>query len=311
MNKFITGKELEDAIYDIIWDAKQTLLIVSPYVKLDNYFKKLFDNHKDNSKVHLLLVFGKNETAVSKSLSKDDFDFFKKFPFVSIIYVPNLHAKYYGNEQKGIVTSINLYDYSFANNIEFGVYTEQKALNTFTDQFTGNPDKDAWNKCIDIAGHNDAIFIKRPVYEKGFLGLSKNYIKSEVLLDYTDHFYTRKAANYIQRKLDEFDDELELGSSHGVRPLRDDTEIKKPETKQNRYEAPKEPYIKHPQKGIQYGYCIRTGEQIPFNPSQPLSKLAWRTWNEYANVDFPEKYCHRTGKLSYGKTSMRNPVLKD
>ena len=35
MSKFITGKELEDAVYNIIWDAQDTLLIVSPYIKLE------------------------------------------------------------------------------------------------------------------------------------------------------------------------------------------------------------------------------------------------------------------------------------
>jgi hypothetical protein len=309
MNKFITGKDLEDAVYDIIWDAKQILMIVSPYVKLDEYFKKVFNNHRNNPKVHLLLVFGKNETAISKSLSKDDFDFFKKFPFVSIIYVPNLHAKYYGNEQKGVVTSINLYDYSFKNNIEFGVYTEQNVLNTITDTFTGNPDKEAWNKCMDIADDNDAIFIKRPIYEKSFLGLSKNYITSEILLDDTEHFYSRKSLNYKKRRLTEFEDELESGSNYGVRPQRDEIEIKKPEVKQIPHETSKASYNKQWQNEPQYGYCIRTGEQIPFNPSQPLSKPAWRTWNEFGNIDFPEKYCHRTGKPSNGKTSMRSPIL--
>lgn len=309
MNKFITGKELEEAVYDIIWDAKQTLIIVSPYVKLDEYFKKIFDNHKNNPKVHLLLVFGKNETAVSKSLSKDDFDFFKKFPFVSIIYVPNLHAKYYGNERKGIVTSINLYDYSFKNNIEFGIYTEQNVLNTLTDQFTGNPDKEAWGKCIDIAEENDAIFIKRPVYEKTFMGLSKNYITSEILLDDTEHFYSRMSLNYKKRRMTEFKDELELGSDNSARPVREEVEVKKSVIKQNRDEAPKASYNKQWQSEPQHGYCIRSGEQIPFNPSQPLSKAAWRTWNEYGNADFPEKFCHRTGKPSFGKTSMRSPIL--
>ncbi|MFP9100309.1 phospholipase D family protein [Flavobacterium sp. RHBU_24] len=309
MNKFITGKDLEEAVYDIIWDAKQILMIVSPYVKLDEYFKKIFNNHKNNPKVHLLLVFGKNETAVSRSLSKDDFDFFKQFPFVSIIYVPNLHAKYYGNERKGIVTSINLYDYSFKNNIEFGIYTEQNVLNTLTDQFTGNPDKEAWSKCIDIAEENDAIFIKRPVYEKTFMGLSKNYITSEILLDYTDHFYAKSTSNYKKRRLTEFDDELELGAAHGARPIRYEIEIKKREVKQNHYESPKASYNKERQNEPQYGYCIRTGEQIPFNPARPFTYGAWQTWNQFKDEVYPEKYCHRTGKPSYGKTSMRNPIL--
>lgn len=118
MAKFVTGEELEKVVYDIIWDAENTLIIVSPYIKLDQYFQRLFDKHSNNPKLHIIIVFGKNEGAVNRSLSKQDFDFFKKFLNVSIVYVPNLHAKYYGNEKKGVIPSINLYDYSFKNNIE-------------------------------------------------------------------------------------------------------------------------------------------------------------------------------------------------
>lgn len=95
MAKFITGKELEKAVYDIIWEATDTLLIVSPFIKLDDYFKKLFDKHANNPKLNLVIVFGKYEGGVNKSMSKSDFDYFKKFLNVCIVYVPNLHAKYY------------------------------------------------------------------------------------------------------------------------------------------------------------------------------------------------------------------------
>ena len=74
---------------------ERTLLIVSPFIKLDDYFKELFDKHKNNPKIHLILVFGKNENDIKRSMSKSDFDYFNKFLNVSIIYVPNLHAKYY------------------------------------------------------------------------------------------------------------------------------------------------------------------------------------------------------------------------
>lgn len=59
MSQFITGKRLEDTIYDIIWEAQETLLIVSPFIKLDDYFKKLFDKHQHNPDIHIILVFGK------------------------------------------------------------------------------------------------------------------------------------------------------------------------------------------------------------------------------------------------------------
>ena len=93
MGKFVTGKELEDTVYNIIWDAKNILLIVSPYIKLDSYFKKLFDNHQNNPSLRLLLVFGKNEKDVRRSMNNEDFDYFKNSPisvlYMSLNYTPN------------------------------------------------------------------------------------------------------------------------------------------------------------------------------------------------------------------------------
>jgi hypothetical protein len=287
MAKFITGQDLEKVVYDIIWEAENTLLIVSPFIKLDDYFKKLFDKHTNNPKIHLLIVFGKNEGEIRRSLSKADFDYFKKFLNITVVYVPSLHAKYYGNEKKGVITSINLYDYSFKNNIEFGVYSEQNILSNFTT----TADQEAWNACRQIAEDNEVVFAKRPVYEKKLLSalLGKNYIKSDTLHDITDNFY-RGFGNYKQsnsiKKLADFPDELELGSQPTVRPSREDVEK------------------------VTTGFCIRTGEKIPFNPKRPFSDKAYRSWAQYENMDYPEAYCHKTGKPSHGKTSMRTPILR-
>jgi len=285
MTKFITGESLENAVYEIIWKAKSNLLIVSPFIKLDDYFKRLFDNHINNPKLHILIVFGKNEKEINKSLSKDDFDYFKKFLNISIVYVHNLHAKYYGNEKKGVITSINLYDYSFKNNIEFGVYSE---INIFN-RYTKNADNEAWQTCYEIAEKSEAIFIKRPVYEKKILSLilGKNYIKSDILHDTTEKFYSfwNRSDSYEIKVLNDFPIELELGSEQNSRPIRE--------------------VIQNPTNG----YCIRTGEKIAFNLKKPFTYKAYRSWASFGNENYPENYCHRTGKPSNGKTSMRKPIL--
>lgn len=285
MAKFITGEDLEKAIYDIIWDAEETLLIVSPFIKLDVYFKRLFDKHANNHKIHIIIVFGKNEGAVSKSLSKEDFDYFKKFLNISIVYVSKLHAKYYGNEMKGVITSINLYDYSFKNNIEFGVFSESNLLN-----FSASSDIDAWKTCKEIANNNEAVFIRRPVYEKKILSvlLGKNYVKSDILHDTTDKFYLgfgNKSDKTI-KKLTDFDDEIEMGLSSSIRPTRQEVEVSTT------------------------GYCIRTGIEIPFNPKRPLSDKAYKSWALFGNPNYSEKFCHKTGKPSNGQTSVNNPILR-
>ena len=283
MAKFISGEELEKVIYDIIWDAKKTLLIVSPFIKLDDYFKRLFDNHANNPSLHLIIVFGKNEGSPSKSLSKIDFEYFKKFLNISIIYVPNLHAKYYGNLTKGVISSINLYDYSFKNNIEFGVYSKVNMLN----KLITTEDQKAWNTCIQIAENNEAVFIKRPVYEKKLI-IMKNYIKSDVLHDITENMYNLfnpNAKSQVIKRINDFPKSLELGSKPSERPNRE------------KFEKPNK------------GFCIRTGVQIPFNPNRPLSEEAYKVWAKYCEVDFPENYCHKTGRPSNGKTSFNHPIL--
>ncbi|MEC7262453.1 MAG: hypothetical protein VXW38_01860 [Bacteroidota bacterium] len=284
MSTFLTGKQLEDAIYNIIWEAERVLMIVSPYIKLDKYFKQLFDKHENNPDLHVLLVFGKNEQEIKKSMSREDFDYFKKFLNVSIVYVPHLHAKYYGNEKKGIITSINLYDYSFKNNIEFGVYSQQ----TFMSRFSQSADNDAWDECMEIAETNEVVFIKRPVYEnkKMLFRSGRKFVKSEILFDSTPKFYgATKGSTPSPKRLWNYPEELELGDAPNGRPER------------------------IPEQVVEHGFCIRTGREIKFNPEQPMCKEAWKIWNEYRNMDFPEKFCHKTGKPSNGKTSMRNPIL--
>ena len=282
MSKFIAGKELIKVVDDIIWEAQDTLLLVSPYIKLDDYFKKLFQKHKNNHKLHIVIIFGKNEKDIKRSLSREDFDFFKDFLNISIVYVPNLHAKYYGNEKKGVITSINLYDFSFRNNIEFGVYSETSLLGSISNMtnLTSDTDKDAWNTSIELANNNQVVFIKRPVYEKKLV-LMKNYIRADVLFDETELFYKGKASINGQ-KLADYPTEIELGADNHVRPAREDNE---------------------------QGYCIRSGVKIPFDPKRPYCNEAYSSWAVYKNSNYKEKFCHKTGKLSAGKTSMKNPIL--
>jgi len=305
MAKFLTGEELENAICGIIRGAKEKLVIVSPFIKLDDYFIQIFEPQSQNSQLHLLVVFGKNEQDKSKSLNRNDFEFFKKFPNVSIIYVANLHAKYYGNESKGVLTSINLYDHSFKNNIEFGIFSE----NSILDKIKNSSDNDAWYECLKIADQGEPVYIKRPVFKKkNFIG--KDYINSTVLLDNTDSFfgYSHRGSQE-KRKLPEFPTEIDFAAQPAPILTRQEFAQQNKPVEQNI-----NPYT---QKTVNTsfknssGYCIRTGVSIPFNPERPFSLEAYRNWAQFSNWDYSENYCHKTGKKSNGKTSMRNPILEE
>jgi hypothetical protein len=291
MSKFITGEELIKAVDTAIWEAKEELMIVSPYIKLDEHFKKLFEKQLHNHELHILLMFGKNEGRVNKSFNRDDLEYFKQFPNISIIYVPNLHAKYYANEKMGVVTSINLYDYSFVNNIEFGVLYDTKSKGLFSK----STDVDVWNTCLDLANTNIAIFINRPMYA------DYKYRSSRVLYDQTDELYSGKIIKR-GKSLEEFEDALDYDKVYSEMPSR--SKVKK--ESQLVYEKPKASF-----KNIfEPGYCIRTGVKIPFNTDRPLSKPGYKSWSEYENEEYPEKYCHFSGEPSNGETSFSKPILR-
>jgi len=292
MAKFITGEELNKTIYDIIWEADRELLIVSPFIKLDDYFKQLFEKHKYNHKLRIVIVFGRNEGRPSKSLRKEDFAFFTQFKNISIVYCPPLHAKYYANDTDGLITSINLYDTSFRTNVEYGVYFPVK----LTDLLITSAEAKAYQYTLDLIEQHPAVFVKRPVYEKGLL--SKTYLESTVLYDATDKILFASRWNAEPKKyLPEFPDEISA-TDFKERPERENVVTEK------------RPSLSDRTKEKQTGYCIRTGKGIPFDPTRPMCYDAFQSWNQFKNKDYPENYCHKTGFKSNGKTSMRNPVLK-
>ncbi|MBK0404646.1 phospholipase D family protein [Adhaeribacter sp. BT258] len=305
MAKFITGRDLETAVDKIIWDAENQLIIVSPYIKLDEHFKKLFDKHLNNPKLHIKIIFGKNEGQVNKSFNKNDLEYFKKFQNISIIYIQNLHAKYYANEIYGIVTSINLYDYSFKHNIEFGVLYENNILN----KLSKNTDIAVWNYAHDIADIYDVIYVKRPVYQKKNFGLTKDYINSKVLFDCTEELYRGRSLTKSYKKLSDYEGELDHKTEFSERPSRQEDKPIRAIVKPQFVKSISETTTTYSVQLIEPGYCIRTGEKIPFNPDRPFSYQSFQSWNQFGNENYPERFCHYSGEPSYGETSYSRPIL--
>ncbi|MEO6728331.1 MAG: phospholipase D family protein [Candidatus Dojkabacteria bacterium] len=58
------------------------------------------------------------------------------------------------------------------------------------------------------------------------------------------------------------------------------------------------------------GFCIRTGVSIPFNVEKPMSYDAFKSWNKFGDPNYLEKFCHFSGELSNGETSVSRPILK-
>lgn len=290
MADFFTGKALDEKLTDIIWKANKELIILSPFIRLDEYCKKIFSKLKKSPELEIILVFGKNEGETQRSLNQDDLEFFKDFENIVIIYCNNLHAKYYSNESEALLTSLNLLGKSMTGNVEYGISFPNSKL-TIDKLYS-----DSMNSTNEVIKSNPCVFVKRPLYKKTNLGLSKKHLGHKVLFDETNALYRNR--NFEQKFYNDFDFEL---FQTDVKPTREEFHsVNEPKGRTQNYNK---------NNNSDLGYCIRTGNRIPFDPSRPFSYEAYQSWVIFENWDYPEKYCHKTGKFSNGRTSMANPIL--
>lgn len=122
MAKFLNTKKSVSEIEDLIRDAGQTLILISPYLKLSKDFKELLSYRNSKDKI-TTVIFGKVQ------LNPDEMKFLESLQFVILKYKDDLHAKCYMNDEKMIITSLNLYDFSMNNNKEMGVLIEKANAN--------------------------------------------------------------------------------------------------------------------------------------------------------------------------------------
>lgn len=179
MAQFLKNPQLNSVLDSIFENASKELFIISPFIKLHASIKDALRKHLTNEKIKIIVVFGKNEDKLSKSFSLDEFTFLKEFPNIEIKYEYRLHAKYYANESMSILSSMNLYEYSQNNNIEFGILTETTLLNSMN---IGNSlDKDAFDYFDTVIKNSQMMFQKVPEFESKRIG--KKYIGSNIVVD--------------------------------------------------------------------------------------------------------------------------------
>jgi hypothetical protein len=120
--EFLFDTQLINKLTELISGAKSKLLLISPYIDLDARIMDVLNEKISKPNIEIYVLFGKNEGNYLKSFKRDSINFLMQFPNIEIRYNERLHAKFYLNEFEYIMTSLNLYDYSLANNIEVGVY---------------------------------------------------------------------------------------------------------------------------------------------------------------------------------------------
>lgn len=129
MSKFLDTQSISSELMVLIKNAKDKIVLVSPYLKVNSQIQeRLKTKSKIGTLSEISIIYGKSE------LKQTELDWMKDVDDIRIFEKNNLHAKCYLNEERAIICSMNLYDYSQQNNIEMGILiTKEDDPDTYTD----------------------------------------------------------------------------------------------------------------------------------------------------------------------------------
>lgn len=120
MAKFLNAAGTGAAFIDLIKNSNQYLFIISPYIKITTQNKNYLQGISSRN-IDIKLIYRSDS-----KLDSEDEKFLRENNRIQLFTCDNLHAKCYLNEHSGIISSLNLYDHSQANNWEMGVLFNKK-----------------------------------------------------------------------------------------------------------------------------------------------------------------------------------------
>jgi phosphatidylserine/phosphatidylglycerophosphate/cardiolipin synthase-like enzyme len=114
MAKFLNTSGTNYFLEELIKEAKDRVILISPFLRLNDRIRELLVD-KNRLKIDVRIVYGKSE------LQPAEIEWLRSLPYVRTSFCKNLHAKCYLSEELCIITSLNLYEFSQVNNNEMGI----------------------------------------------------------------------------------------------------------------------------------------------------------------------------------------------
>ncbi len=172
MVEFLRTSGINHKLDEIIINAKEHLLILSPYVQVsDNILNRLLETIPNNIKINFVYGRKEKQTGMKK---------LERLTNLNLFFNENLHAKLYCNESEMIITSLNLYEYSQTNNREMGIYfTKQNNLKLFND---------ALNEAKSIIKSSNSISKAQKLVESKIIPYSVENILESLAIQLTSKF---------------------------------------------------------------------------------------------------------------------------
>ena len=132
MAKYLDTPEISSELMGIIKEAKEKIVLVTFSLQVNSQIQeRLKTRSKSGTLSEISIYYGNTK------LKEAEIEWMEQIEDLKVYQKKNLHAKCYMNEEKAIITSMNLYDYSQTKNIEMGILITRKE------------DPEAYGKIVD------------------------------------------------------------------------------------------------------------------------------------------------------------------
>ena len=320
MAKFLTTKACSSEIEEIVRQAGEKIWLISPYIKIDEQLKERLQA-RDGDGIDMRLIHGK------KKLRKSESEWLNSLDSLEIRFRENLHAKCYMNEDVALITSLNLYKYSQIHNDEWGILVSRF------------DDEELYRRIFEEA----VLISANSVVEKEPVKRSRPTTKGRTSSQKRGRKKTKRSQKRTARRKPSLPKtgvcirkgepiEFDLTKPYCDKCFRSWNRYKNREYPENKchacglgWEADMDRplcldcYRKYggmiaaraDAAGFapEIGVCIRKGEPIEFDLSNPYCGSCFKSWNKYKNREYEEKMCHMCGRE--GPAAMERPICLD
>ena len=122
---FLENHEVTDQIVKLIQNAKEELIIITPYLNLNARMRGALNEARSNG-AKISVYYRLEERNLKKNAA--DIKFFTDEIGAEMVYIERLHSKLYLNENNAVMSSMNMVAGSQNDSQEIGILTDEDEL---------------------------------------------------------------------------------------------------------------------------------------------------------------------------------------
>ena len=199
MAKYLDTSQISSELMQLLKEAKERIILVTYSLQVNSQIQeRLKTKSKIGTLAEITLIYGNTKP------KQKELEWMSEIDDLKVWQKKNLHAKCYINENKAIISSMNLYDYSQTSNVEMGFLITkeenpeayQKMMDDVDDlKINGDRLKPWIIEDKDVEGQN----IKSKIEERNLARTSLTY-KQQIKKQHLEFFRNDMSHDYRQNE---------------------------------------------------------------------------------------------------------------